>query len=165
MKPAIALLAAALLFPASLAFAQTAAPPALKTFLGSADVQGLIASAKAQPAKPLIIQPIVGTGAYRANLEYRAGAPAPAAIHDNEAELMMFVDGSGTIVTGGTLVDGTRSNPANQAGSSISGGTPQHVSKGDVLIVPAGVAHQIAPDAGSPIAVVTFHVPSPWPGR
>jgi hypothetical protein len=78
MKPAIALLAAALLFPASLAFAQTAAPPALKTFLGSADIQGLIASAKAQPPKPLIIQPVVGTGAYRANLEYRAGAPAPA---------------------------------------------------------------------------------------
>ncbi len=166
MKLRTMLFAAALLLPAGMAFAQGNAPmPDVKSFLASADIAGLIAKAKAQPPKPLISQNIVGTGAYRANLEYRAGAAAPASIHDNEAELMVFVEGSGTITTGGTLVDGTRSNPANQSGSGIAGGTPQHVAKGDVLIVPAGVPHQIAPDAGVAVAVLTFHVPSPWPGK
>jgi mannose-6-phosphate isomerase-like protein (cupin superfamily) len=164
MKLRTILLAAAFLLPAGMALAQGGMPD-VKTVMASSDIQGLIAKAKAQPAKPLIIQKIVGTGAYSANLEYRAGAAAPAAIHDNENELMSFVDGTGTIVIGGTLVDGTRSNPTNQAGSSISGGTPQHVAKGDVLIVPAGVAHQIVPDAGSAVVVMTFHVPSPWPGK
>jgi mannose-6-phosphate isomerase-like protein (cupin superfamily) len=165
------LLAAVLVLPASLALApgamaQAAAPPPdLKTFMASADIQGLIAKAKAMPPKPLISQPVVGANGYRANLEYRAGAPAPASIHDSEAELMVFVDGSGTVTMGGTLVEPTRPNPANQAGSSIQGGTPVHVGRGDVLIVPAGVAHQIAADSGSAVAVVTFHVPSPWPGR
>jgi len=158
------LLAAALVLPATIALAQNAGPPPdLKTYLASPDIQALIAKAKAMPPKPLISQPIVGTGAYRANLEYRAGAPAPASIHDSENELMVVVDGSGTITTGGTLVDGTRTNPANQSGSSITGGTPQHVVKGDMLIVPAGVPHQIAGDPA--IALMTFHVPSPWPGR
>jgi len=39
------------------------------------------------------------------------------------------------------------------------------VAKGDTLIVPAGVPHQITPDAGSAVVVMTFHVPSPWPGK
>jgi len=68
--------------------------PDVKTFLASTDIDGLIAKAKAQPAKPLIIQKIVGTGAYSVNLEYRAGAAAPASIHDNENELMVFVQGT-----------------------------------------------------------------------
>ena len=165
MKLHTILLAAALVLPASMAVAQGAPPADLKTMSASADVQALIAAAKAQPPKPLINQPIVGTGAYRANLEYRAGAPAPASIHDNENELMYFVEGTGTITTGGALVAGTRSNPTNQSGSSISGGTPTKVGPGSVIIVPAGVPHQIAADAGSAIAVMTFHVPQPWPGR
>jgi mannose-6-phosphate isomerase-like protein (cupin superfamily) len=164
MKPATLLLAAALLLPASLAFAQGAAPD-MKTMAASADIQAMIAKAKAMPPKPLINQNIVGTGAYRANLEYRTGAPAPASIHDNENELMYFIQGTGTLTTGGTLVDGTRTNPTNQSGSAISGGTPMPVGPGTVAIVPAGTPHQIAADAGSAIAVLTFHVPQPWPGR
>ncbi|HWC63173.1 MAG TPA: cupin domain-containing protein [Rhizomicrobium sp.] len=165
MKIRIILAAAMLLLPLS-AQAQTAAPPPpLKTFLASADIQALEAKAKTMPAAPLISQPIVGTGGYRASLEYRSGAPAPASIHDSEAELMVVVDGSGTITMGGTLVDGKRTNPANQSGSSITGGAPQHVTKGDMLIVPQGVAHQIAADSGVAVVLMTFHVPSPWPGK
>jgi mannose-6-phosphate isomerase-like protein (cupin superfamily) len=158
------LLAAALALPASMALAQ-GAPPDLKTMASSADIQALITKARAMPPKPLISQPIVGTGAYRASLEYRSGPAAPAAIHDAEAELMVVVDGSGTLTTGGTLAEPTRSNPANQAGSSIQGGTPNHLTKGDMTIVPAGVPHQIAGDAGTGIVLMTFHVPSPWPGK
>jgi mannose-6-phosphate isomerase-like protein (cupin superfamily) len=164
MKLRTILLTAAFVLPAGMAFAQGAMPD-LKTFLSSADIDALAAKAKAQPAKPLIIQPVVGTGAYRVNLEYRAGAAAPASIHDNENELMMFVAGTGTFVSGGTLVNGSRTNPTNQSGSSISGGNSQHVAKGDTLIVPAGVPHQIVPDAGSAVEVLTFHVPRPWPGK
>jgi mannose-6-phosphate isomerase-like protein (cupin superfamily) len=158
------LLAAAFALPATTALGQ-GAPPDIKTYMANADIQAMIAKAKAMPPKPLISQPIVGTGAYRASLEYRSGSPAPASIHDSEAELMVVVDGSGTITTGGTLVDGTRPNPANQSGSAITGGTPTHLVKGDITIVPAGVAHQIAGDPGSAIALMTFHVPSPWPGK
>ncbi len=165
MKIRIILAAAMLLLPLSAQAQNAAPPPPLKTFLASADIQALEAKAKTMPAAPLISQPIVGTGGYRASLEYRSGAPAPASIHDNEAELMVVVDGSGTITMGGTLVDGKRTNPANQSGSSITGGAPQHVVKGDMLIVPQGVAHQIAADSGVAVVLMTFHVPSPWPGK
>lgn len=157
MKLATILLAAALLSP-SLALAQGAAPSAdIKAMASSAQVQELIAKAKAMPARPLISQPIVGTGSARANLEYRAGPANPASIHDNEHELFYVIEGAGTMTSGGTLVNGKRSNPTNQSGDSISGGTDTHLSKGDFLIIPAGVAHQITADAGGAIALMTFH--------
>ena len=160
MKLQSILLAAALLVPAA-AFAQTA--PDMKTMAHSADVDALIAQAKAMPPKPLISQNIVGATPYRANLEYRAGAPAPASVHDKENELMYIIQGSATLTLGGTLVNGTRTNPTNQSGSSITGGTPAHIAKGDVIMVPAGTAHQITPDSGVAIALMSFHVPSAWP--
>jgi mannose-6-phosphate isomerase-like protein (cupin superfamily) len=139
------------------------AAPDMKTMASSADIQALIDKAKAMPPKPLISQNIVGATPYRANLEYRAGAPAPASIHDKDNELMYVIQGSATLTLGGTLVNGTRTNPTNQSGSSITGGVPNHIAKGDVIMVPAGTAHQVAPDSGVAIALMTFHVPSAWP--
>jgi mannose-6-phosphate isomerase-like protein (cupin superfamily) len=157
MKLATILLAAALLSP-SLAFAQGATPPAdIKTFLAGAGIQALIAKAKAMPSRPLISQPIVGTGGARANLEYRAGPANPASIHDTENELFYVIEGSGTMTSGGTLVNGKRTNPANQSGDSITGGTNTHLAKGDFMIVPAGTAHQITADNGVAIVLMTFH--------
>jgi uncharacterized RmlC-like cupin family protein len=160
MKLPAILLTATLLFPAA-AFAQAAAPD-MKTMASSADVQALIAKAKAMPPKPLISQNIVGATPYKVNLEYRAGAAAPASVHDKENELIYVIEGSGTLTTGGTLVNPTRPNPANQSGSSITGGKASPLAKGDFVMVPAGVPHQIAPDAGT-IAIMSFHVPSAWP--
>jgi mannose-6-phosphate isomerase-like protein (cupin superfamily) len=162
MKRITTLFAAALLLTASGAFAQSA--PDLKTFASSADIQALIARAKSLPPQPLISQPIVGTGKYSVNLDYRAGT-LPAAIHDTEAELFYVIDGTGTLTMGGSLVEGKRTNPTNQAGSSIAGGAAIRIAKGDFAIAPAGVAHQLAPDSGSVLVVMTFHVPSPWPGK
>jgi mannose-6-phosphate isomerase-like protein (cupin superfamily) len=111
------------------------------------------------PVKPLISQPLTGAGGYRASLDYRAET-TPASLHDNEAELWVFVEGSGTFTMGGTLVDARRSDPANSSGSAITGGTLIHVGKGDVLIVPAGVAHQVSPDPGTAVVMMTMHVPA-----
>ena len=164
LKPII--LAAALLFPVSVLAQTPAAPPAdLKSFASAADIQALVAKAKAMPPAPLVLQPFFGTGAYRGNLEYRTGAAAPASIHDTEAELMVVLDGAGTLTAGGTLVEGKRTNPTNQSGTSVTGGAPLHLAKGDITIVPAGVPHQIAPDSGAAMVLMTFHVPSPWPGK
>src|ERR1044072_2671337 len=64
------------------------APP--KLFASAADVTAMIAKAKAERKsdQPNFIQPIVGLAPYTANLEHRvAGVPAPAAVHEREAEM------------------------------------------------------------------------------
>lgn len=165
--PIALLLLTAAMSPTSWAQApETQAEAAIKTFASSADIADLIAKAKAErkEGQAVVFKPILSLAPYHASLEYRAGL-APAQIHEKDAELMVVLDGAGTITTGGTLVDEKRTNAANLSGSGITGGTVQALKKGDVLIVPEKVPHQTKPAEGQVIVLMTFHVPRPvaWP--
>jgi len=52
-----------------------------------------------------------------------------------------IVDGSGTLVTGGTIVRSTAAGGHGSAGATIDGGVSRHVAKGDVVLIPAGTPH------------------------
>jgi mannose-6-phosphate isomerase-like protein (cupin superfamily) len=150
---------------ASGALAQQPAPPT--TFMNNKEIMGLIDKAKADRKgdAPLVAEPILSLTPYRAQLEFRPGT-SPAAVHEKDAELMVVLEGTGNIVTGGKLVDEKRNNANNLGGSSIAGGKSQAVVKGDMLIVPANTPHQVIPTGGAPIVLMTLHVPHPptaWP--
>src|SRR3984957_10066727 len=146
--------------------AQQAAPPT-NTFMNNKDIMALVDKAKADRKgdAPLVAEPILSLTPYRAQLEFRPGT-SPAAVHEKDAELMVVLEGTGNIVTGGKLVDEKRNNANNLGGSSIAGGKSQAVVKGDMLIVPANTPHQVIPTGGAPIVLMTLHVPHPptaWP--
>ncbi len=146
---------------------QPGAPTTVQTFLNSKDIMALVDKAKADRKNdaPLVAEPILLLAPYRAMLEYRP-ATAPAALHEKDAELMVVLDGTGNIVTGGKIVDAKRVNAANLSGPSIADGSTQAVAKGDMLIVPANTPHQVIPTGGAPIVLMTLHVPSTpadWP--
>ena len=103
-----------------------------------------------------------GGGAGRANAappvpcgDKMATLPAdatPGAIaHDQTTETYIIVSGSGTLVTGGKIVNGNRSAPDSEVtrvlnGPSCSGPTVGTVVKkvvktGDIIVIPAGVPH------------------------
>ncbi len=151
---------------ASSAWAQQPAPP-LRTFMNNKEIMGLIDKAKADRKgnAPLVAEPILSLAPYKAQLEYRPGI-SPAAVHEKDAELMVVLEGTGNIVTGGKLVDGKRTNANNLSGASIADGNSQAVVKGDMIIVPANTPHQVIPTGGAPIVLMTMHVPFPptnWP--
>ena len=150
---------------ASGALAQQA--PSMRTFMNNKEIMGLIDKAKADRKgdAPIVAEPILSLAPYRAQLEYRPGT-SPAAVHEKDAELMVVLEGTGDIVTGGKLADEKRTNANNLSGSSITGGNSQAVVKGDMLIVPANTPHQVIPTGGAPIVLMTLHVPHPpvnWP--
>jgi quercetin dioxygenase-like cupin family protein len=62
-------------------------------------------------------------------------------VHDKETDVIYMVDGQATFVTGGTVVGLTQSKPGQSLGSEIKDGETHHLSKGDVIVVPAGVPH------------------------
>ena len=64
-----------------------------------------------------------------------------AEIHELDTDIIYVLDGSATFVTGGTAVDAKTIAPNEIRGSAISGGETRVITKGDVIIVPAGVAH------------------------
>ena len=151
----------ALLFCVSAITALAQAPPAPKLFAGAGDVTAMIAKAKAErkPDQANFVQPIVRLAPYSANLEYRVGSVvAPASVHETEAEMFYVVEGTGTMVTGGKLVDEKRTNAANLSGTKIEGGESRKLAKGDFLIVPAGTPHWITGIDGA-LALMTLHLP------
>jgi mannose-6-phosphate isomerase-like protein (cupin superfamily) len=140
--------------------AQPMTPAAMKIFTSSAEVQQLIAKAKADRKgdAPTTIEPILAFGAYHANLEYRPIA-GPAALHDTENEVMVVIEGSATITMGGRMVNPTRPNPTNQSAAAISGGSDTAIGKGDFILVPHGTPHQISAVKDGPLVLMTLHVP------
>lgn len=95
---------------------------------------------------------------YNVNVERRLAQPQGASLHEAQAELFYVIDGSGTFLTGGSLVGETR-NGTNRSGKAIEGGTRQAFAKGDFLLVPSGVAHQFV-DLGAPVVLMSIYLPN-----
>ena len=70
-------------------------------------------------------------------------AKQEAVFHETKmTEVYYMLEGAGTLVTGGTLVDPQRT-PGNITvrADRIEGGVSRRIAKGDVVIIPAGVPH------------------------
>ncbi len=62
-------------------------------------------------------------------------------VHDHETDVIYVIEGTATFVTGGTMVGGKVTKPGQHLGTDIKGGQTHHLSKGDVVVVPAGTPH------------------------
>ena len=139
------------------AMAQPAQPPT-KLFSSSADVQGLIAKAKAEHKDGNTVELVVNVQGYPMQLEYRTSTTPPS-IHPTHAELIEVIEGSCTLITGGKLVGAKPAAPGamTQGGTAIEGGSPRKVSKGDYIMVPANTPHQYTEVQG--LIMMTLHMP------
>jgi glc operon protein GlcG len=62
-------------------------------------------------------------------------------VHDKETDVMYVVEGEATLVTGGTVVGLKRTSPEQSVGDDIKGGEAHKLTKGDIIVVPAGTPH------------------------
>jgi mannose-6-phosphate isomerase-like protein (cupin superfamily) len=65
----------------------------------------------------------------------------PIEYHEHTNHIFIVVDGEGTFIAGGTLVGGKETKPGQMTGTSIDGGQTFHLSKGDVITIPAKTPH------------------------
>ncbi len=94
---------------------------------------------KAGAATPdMLTSEVQNSDRHRINIVRRTKAAGPVA-HEGFAELHHIIDGSGTLVTGGTIVRPT--GGGRGAGATIQNGVSRHVTKGDVVLVPPGMPH------------------------
>jgi glc operon protein GlcG len=77
---------------------------------------------------------------YMVHASHREG-PGMAEVHELDADIIYVLDGSATLVTGGTVVNGTVTAANEIRGAAIAGGEARRITKGDVLIVPNGTPH------------------------
>ena len=82
----------------------------------------------------LLDSPVQVSGGHRTR-------PGEVEVHENETEVEYVLDGMSTLVTGGTVVGGKVLRSGQSRGSDIQGGQTQRLSKGDVMVIPAGTPH------------------------
>lgn len=84
--------------------------------------------------------PLTEVANYKVHASRRT-EPGVAEVHTKDADIVYVLEGSATLVTGGTVVDGKTIAPDEIRGKVISGGEPREIKPGDVIIIPAGVPH------------------------
>ena len=120
--------------------AQTASDPT--SFAASADVRAQIVALEKtmKPGQGFAMAPLVQADGTSASLEYWK-APGKPAVHPDEAEYATVMAGSGTLISGGTLVAPKLRFPGLVEGDRIEGGTTRKLAVGDVFLIPAGTPH------------------------
>lgn len=140
--------------------AQAPAPPptdrSKATHFTAADLQAALA--KLPTDRPASSVRVFSLAPYNVAVERRLPQPQGASLHEAQAELFYVIEGSATMLTGGTLIAPTR-NGTNVQGTGIEGGTRNVFSKGDFLIVPSGVPHQFV-DITAAVQVMSMYLPN-----
>ena len=86
-------------------------------------------------------KPLTENASYKVHASRRE-RPGQAEVHELDTDIIYVLDGTATIVTGGTSTDAATTAPHERRGASITGGTTKRLAKGDVIVVPHGTAHQ-----------------------
>ncbi|MGE0462806.1 MAG: heme-binding protein [Vicinamibacterales bacterium] len=84
--------------------------------------------------------PLLETAGYKVHASRRVEA-GQAEMHTRDTDIIYVLEGSVTFVTGGTVVEPREVGTDEIRGSRLEGGTARALSKGDVMVVPAGVPH------------------------
>lgn len=121
---------------AATANGQGAPPPApppgsAATYKAAQDLADVLRRA-APTAGGMTTSAVANTDQYRINIVHRA-KPAGAIAHAGNTELHYIIDGTGTLVTGGTIVRGVS--------ATVEQGETRKVTQGDVIVIPAGSPH------------------------
>jgi len=128
------------------------APGSAGIFRSNADLQAALARSIAGGGA-MNSASVTVTDEYRSSIVRRT-EPNGAIAHPGNTEMHYIIEGSGTVVTGGTIVrrDG--------AMAMIQGGEAHPVVKGDIIIIPAGTPHQYS-QVREPITYLEFRFVAP----
>jgi mannose-6-phosphate isomerase-like protein (cupin superfamily) len=134
-------------------FAESGAPPARPsgrqpepvTFLDAAMLrQAIRAAPEEKPGQPgLYSVQLSGESGYPV-LGIRRTATTRSEAHASFTDVWYVLEGSASLVTGGTIVEGIATAQGEIRGRSIAGGDTRRIQAGDFAIVPAGVPHWVS---------------------
>jgi len=145
--------------------AQAPKSVAAATYVTSGDMADALKSAPNQAAA-VIDMPIrvikAGDRYLGVAMVQRTTGDQGALTHDKIDEIYYILEGGGTLLTGGTLVNGKESASnlkigPGWSGTGIQGGESRRVAAGDVVFIPAGTPHMFSQLDG-PIRYLTYRI-------
>lgn len=159
MRHALATFTAALLLSATAAAQAPQPTPTDRTKATVFTAEDLAAALAKLPAdRPSGAARVFTLAPYNVNVEQRQPRAQGASMHEAQAEFFYVIEGTATLLTGGTLTSPTR-NGTNLAGPGIEGGVRQRFKKVDFMIVPSGVPHQFV-DITAPVHLLQLYLPN-----
>ncbi len=142
-----------------------AVPPKIQT-----QPEVLNLDALAEQGKALLEQAKAGSGSAGITLAHYNGhytmltarsKSGGGELHKRFADFLIVVDGEGTELTGGTMVDAKELPGGEVHGTELEGATPHALHKGDVIHIPAGTPHQAIEAPGQTIIIYVIKVQEP----
>lgn len=115
-------------------------PPAVAYYSRGQLQQGVASAATASPR--MAVDRLGNRGGYSYVL-LRRDESGEVEVHDAWDDVIVVQEGAATLVHSGTASGGRVTAPGELRGGEITGGTAQPLAAGDLVIVPAGVPHQI----------------------
>ena len=145
--------------------ARPATPPA--TFVGAAEIESTMRESIANNTLDKRVALAPGArGTVRVGIVHRKTQEPRALMHEELTEIYQIVEGSGTLLTGGTMTecrpvaDPPNLGPTTSYYCTMAGGVRQKVKPKDVIIVPAGTPHKFSQLDG-PISYVIYRFEAP----
>ncbi len=80
--------------------------------------------------------------------------------HEHTNHIFIMVEGEATFITGGTMVGAKRTSPDQMVATSIEGGETHHLTKGDVITIPAKTPHWWKEVSGRTVAYYAVNIES-----
>lgn len=87
-------------------------------------------------------------GGYSYLLIHRVSA-GEVEVHRAWDDVLVVRTGRGTLLTGSTAEGGRDTGPGERRGGHIPAPRSRALRSGDMVVIPAGIAHQVLPDAGT----------------
>lgn len=115
----------------------------------------LAAVVKEMPGQNLATTRLLEGGYYSVNIRRLTG-PEIAHLHPTSLTIYVVKEGSGTLITGGTIVDASgQPVAAGRPGDDIRGGVARTIAAGDIIVTPPGVPHFIR-DVKAPLVFMNL---------
>ena len=140
------------------------------TAISAAQIQALMGPRKPDALPNIRVVDAGGHNVGIGVLHRAEGETQNTAVHFKVSEVYHVMKGSGTLVTGGTVVNPkirtadsvevTREDGPGVTGTAIQGGVNHELKEGDVIIIPAGTPHWFSKINGSIVYLVIRIDPS-----
>lgn len=139
---------------ASPALAQSQAEP---EYLSAAQLRAAITAPSGQPQPGLLFKRMGERGNYNYWI-VRRDSTGQVERHADWTDVFVVQAGKGSLLYGGQLKGGRENNPGETLGGEIIGGTRQSLATNDMMIIPAGMPHQVWVEPGQSIIYVIIKV-------
>ena len=85
--------------------------------------------------------------------------PAAAEIHRQWSDVTVIRSGTGILRTGHTIGNQREISPGEWRGDIVENSIERQLGAGDLVVIPAGMAHQFTPTGNIPLVYVTVKIP------